>query len=95
MSLTDANTEKNTNTETNTNKESELMDQHYEQIVVLFNSSAKPQHLAYQGAQGFSLHPLQLASSDPLTASNGTAKNSVGANGFSVNKFSTAVFVKK
>ncbi|TRX58065.1 pullulanase-type alpha-1,6-glucosidase [Thalassomonas sp. M1454] len=61
----------------------------YEQIIVVFNSTGQEQKFAYNGAENYQLHPVQAASSDTLTSN-----NKATAKGFSVNKFSAAVFVK-
>ena len=64
------------------------LDPEYQKIVVLFNSSGKRQTFDFDNAGAFSLHPIQQQSSDNLTT-----KNHVLATGFSVEKYSAAVFV--
>lgn len=61
----------------------------YQQIIVVFNSADKAQTFAYTDAKKFSLHPVQAASTDTLI---NTSKAELS--GFTVNKFTTAVFVK-
>lgn len=64
------------------------IDQHYQQIVVIFNSSANSQTFAFDGAEQFILHPVQAHSSNPITGS-----HRADAKGFTVHGFSAAVFV--
>ncbi|MEW6997342.1 pullulanase-type alpha-1,6-glucosidase [Colwelliaceae bacterium BS250] len=65
------------------------IDNNHQQIVVIFNSSAEQQTFRFANAEKFKLHPVQAASSDPLIT---TAL--ANERGFTVNKFSTTVFVK-
>ncbi|WNC72292.1 pullulanase-type alpha-1,6-glucosidase [Thalassotalea psychrophila] len=65
------------------------IDKEHQQIVVVFNSSAKQQTFAFEGAETFTLHQVQATSSDQLIR-----ESLADENGFTVNKFSTAVFVK-
>lgn len=65
------------------------IDDTYQQIVVIFNSSAEPQSFNFIDSEQFKLHPVQAASTDQLIQ-----KSLANEQGFTVNKFSTAVFVK-
>ncbi|WOH36316.1 pullulanase-type alpha-1,6-glucosidase [Thalassotalea fonticola] len=65
------------------------LDANYQQIVVIFNSSAEQQTFNFTGAEKFKLHPVQAASSDQVIQT-----SLANEQGFTVKKFSTAVFVK-
>ncbi|WNC68697.1 pullulanase-type alpha-1,6-glucosidase [Thalassotalea nanhaiensis] len=65
------------------------IDKNYQQIVVVFNSSAKQRTFAFDDSESFKLHPVQATSTDQLISA-----SLADEHGFTVNKFSTAVFVK-
>ncbi|MDN3652493.1 pullulanase-type alpha-1,6-glucosidase [Thalassotalea ponticola] len=66
------------------------IDPNYQQITVLFNSSADAIEFDYSDAQQYQLHPVLAKSSDPITQ-----QHRVTNKGFVVQKFSAAVFVRR
>lgn len=64
------------------------MDENYQQIIVLFNSSAETKTFAYDQAQQFELHPVQAESQDAIVK-----KSHAKDKSFIVSKLSAAVFV--
>ncbi|MBA3468895.1 MAG: pullulanase-type alpha-1,6-glucosidase [Herpetosiphonaceae bacterium] len=69
------------------------LDQQYDRIVVVFNSTSQPQTITEAALQDadFSLHPVQAASADPLVK---TATFDPTSGGFTVPGRTTAVFVQ-
>ena len=60
-----------------------------ERVVVVFNATREAQQVAFAKAGGFTLHPVQQLSSDPILRS-----ASASADGFDVPALTTAVFVR-
>lgn len=65
------------------------LDPAFEQILVLFNNDIEQKSFAFEGAEEFSLHPVQAGGADPLIASAASRDGK-----FNVPALSVAVFVK-
>jgi len=74
----------------NDEKLAQDLDKNYDSIVVMFNNSPSAQTLAFEGAAQYRLHPVQTRGVDELLKTSANASDS----GFTVPKFSTAIFVK-
>ncbi len=66
-----------------------MADSKFKQIIVVFNSSKTTQTFPYLGAENYQLHEVQATSQDKIIKQSKAAKS-----GFTVAKFSAAVFVK-
>lgn len=74
--------------------ETPIVDNNYQQIVVVFNNNPTSQTFAYQGLSGFVLHPVQQQGADKTAAKSKiiSTNNKTYAQ---VPAFTTAVFVNK
>ncbi|MGJ8693442.1 MAG: pullulanase-type alpha-1,6-glucosidase [Thalassotalea sp.] len=70
------------------------VDENYQQLLVIFNSSPEPQNFINNKLAGFSLHPLQKNGAD-ATVKTSTINSKKGIVTATIPAFTTAVFVKK
>ena len=66
------------------------VDENYQSLMVIFNTSDKTQTFAYDGTKGYQLHPIQKSGVDEVVK-----KSKVTAQGFTIPALSSVVFVKK
>ncbi len=74
--------------------ETPIVDNNYQQIMVVFNNNLTSQTLAYQGLSGFVLHPVQQQGADK-TAAKSKIISTDNKTYAQVPAFTTAVFVNK